>query len=153
MVFWAANPTFADIDEHACQTSLTAECQSAAHLRGFSVGDETTEPVLGIGQVLQPSRSDSGNPAPVTCIGCHSATPDKGFVTFADSYPWHTATASVQGPMGTPPERRVLPDGDCPPASRRCNSPAGGRSRSASTRRPPIRSGSQACGSASGRWV
>ena len=100
MVFWAANPASADIDQHACQTSLTALCLQAAQLLGFSVGDESTEPVLTIGQVAQPSRTDSGNPAPVTCIGCHSATPDKGFVTFADSYPWRTATASVQGPAG-----------------------------------------------------
>ncbi len=109
MVFWAANPMFADIDEHACQTSLTADCKSAAELLGFSVGDEKTEPVLTIGQVLQPSRLDSGNPAPVTCIGCHSATPDKGFVTFADSYPWRTATASVQGPTATSPSGAPLP--------------------------------------------
>lgn len=109
MVFWAANPQFADIDEHACQSNLTADCQSAAQLLGFSVGEEKTESVLNIGQVLQPSRSDSGNPAPVTCIGCHSATPDKGFVTFADSYPWHTATASVQGPMGMPASGAAFP--------------------------------------------
>lgn len=114
MVFWAANPTFADIDEHACEMNLTADCKSAAELRGFAVGDETTESVLGIGQVLQPSRSDSGNTAPVTCIGCHSATPDKGFVTFADSYPWHTATASVQGPMGTPPSGAPFPSVTAP---------------------------------------
>jgi hypothetical protein len=109
MVFWAANPTYADIDEHACQTNLTAACQSAAQLLGFSVGDETTEPVLGIGQVLQGSKVDSGNAAPVTCIGCHSATPDKGFVTFADSYPWRTATASVQGATGAVPSGRPFP--------------------------------------------
>lgn len=47
--FVAADPMFADIDEHACQTSLTAECQSAMQLRGFSPGDETTVPLLGIG--------------------------------------------------------------------------------------------------------
>jgi hypothetical protein len=98
MVFWAANPSFADINEHDCQTTLTEQCKSAAQLLGFAVGNDKTEPVLTIGQVLQPSKLDSGNPAPVTCIGCHSATPDKGFVTFADSYPWRTATASVQGP-------------------------------------------------------
>ena len=109
MVFRAANPTYADIDEHACQQSLTAACQSAAELRGFSVGDETTESVLAIGQVAQSSRLDSGNPAPVTCIGCHSATPDKGFVTFADSYPWRTATASVQGTTGTIPSGGAFP--------------------------------------------
>jgi hypothetical protein len=109
MVFWAANPASADIDQHACQTSLTATCLQAAQLLGFSVGDESTEPVLTIGQVAQPSRTDGGKPAPVTCIGCHSATPDKGFVTFADSYPWRTATASVQGPAGVVPSGGSYP--------------------------------------------
>ena len=109
MVFWAANPASADIDQHACQTNLTAACLGAAQLLGFSVGDETTEPVLTINQVAQRSRTDSGNPAPVTCIGCHSATPDKGFVTFADSYPWRTATASVQGSAAAVPSGMSFP--------------------------------------------
>jgi hypothetical protein len=109
MVFWAANPSSADLDQHACQTSLTGPCLTAAQLLGFSVGDETTEPVLTIGQVKQASRTDSGNPAPVTCIGCHSATPDKGFVTFADSYPWRTASASVQGAAAASPSGNAFP--------------------------------------------
>lgn len=97
VVFFAGNPTFADVDEHACQTTLTADCVSATQLRRFSVGDETTVQTLGIDQVRLRSRMDSGLPAPVTCIGCHSATPDPGFVTFVDSYPWGASIASIQG--------------------------------------------------------
>lgn len=108
MVFWAANPAFADIDEHACQTAPNSNCQNVASLLGFSVGDETTESVLGIGQVAQTSKVDNGATAPVTCIGCHSATPDKGFVTFVDSYPWRTATASVEGATGMVPSGMQL---------------------------------------------
>jgi hypothetical protein len=108
MVFWAANPAFADIDEHTCQTAPTPNCQNVASLLGFSVGDETVEPVLGIGQVAQQSKVDNGAPATVTCIGCHSATPDKGFVTFVDSYPWRTATASVEGATGMVPSGMQL---------------------------------------------
>ncbi|HET6148596.1 MAG TPA: hypothetical protein VFH68_13765 [Polyangia bacterium] len=102
MVFWAANPAFVGTDQHACQASLTPACLSVAELRGFEVGSETTANVLSLSQVAQRSRTDSGDDAPVTCIGCHSATPDKSFVTFADSYPWRTATASVAGTGVTP---------------------------------------------------
>jgi hypothetical protein len=100
--FVAANPMFADIDEHACQTSLTGACASAMQLRGFSPGDETTVPLLGIGQVLQPSRLDSGNPAPVTCTGCHSPMPEPGYVSFVDSYPWRAATAALDSLSSAP---------------------------------------------------
>lgn len=98
MVFWAANPAYVNIDPHMCQPpNAVTPCLPIAELRGFAVGNETTESVLSLTQVLQRSRTDSGNDAPMTCIGCHSATPDKSFVTFADSYPWRTATASVAG--------------------------------------------------------
>jgi hypothetical protein len=39
VVFFAGNPTYADVDEHACQTNLTAACTSATHLRSFSVAE------------------------------------------------------------------------------------------------------------------
>jgi hypothetical protein len=99
MVFWAANPAFVNIDPHMCQppNGNPTTCANIAELRGFEVGSETTATVLQIGDVAQRTTTDSGNPSPVTCIGCHSATPDKSFVTFADSYPWRTATASVAG--------------------------------------------------------
>jgi len=98
MVFWAANPAYVGIDPHMCQPpNPVAPCLGIAELQGFAVGDERTEKVLGLDQVVQRSRTDAGNDAPMTCIGCHSATPDKSFVAFADSYPWRTATASVAG--------------------------------------------------------
>jgi hypothetical protein len=97
LIFWAANPTTVDIDAHMCQPPNPIDkCATGTKLLGFSVGDESTIPVLQIPQVKQPSKVDSGNPAPVTCIGCHSGMPDSGFVTFVDSYPWRAATASVQ---------------------------------------------------------
>jgi len=99
--FVAADPTYADVDEHACQTSLTASCASAVQLRGFSPGDTTTLPLLGISQVQQPSRLDSGGPAPVTCIGCHSRMPEANYVTFVDSYPWRAATALLEVGLST----------------------------------------------------
>ena len=109
MLFWSVDPALADIDEHACQTSLTATCAAAGQLLGFSVGDETTEPVLDIGQIQQPSRLDSGAPAPVTCVGCHSPMPDPEFVTFVDSYPWRAGTASVQGTTSSVPSGAPFP--------------------------------------------
>jgi hypothetical protein len=96
MVFWAANPSKLDIDIKVCRATPT-ECADASELRGFAVGDATTIPVLAINQVQQTTQDDSGNSSPVTCIGCHSGTPDDGFVTFVDSYPWRAVTASVQG--------------------------------------------------------
>jgi hypothetical protein len=97
LVFWAANPTTVDLDAHMCQPPNPLDkCATGTKLLGFSVGDESTIPVLQIPQVKQPSKVDSGNPSPVTCIGCHSGMPDTGFVTFVDSYPWRAATASVQ---------------------------------------------------------
>jgi hypothetical protein len=103
MVFWAANPGPVDINIVNCRPpNAVTLCLNTAELQGFSVGDEKTETVLSVGQVIQPSRKDDGNPSPVTCIGCHTATPDQSFVTFVDSYPWRAVTASVAGAAATP---------------------------------------------------
>jgi WD40-like Beta Propeller Repeat len=97
LVFWAANPALVGAQPADCYKDLTL-CANASQLRGFSVGDESTVLVLAINQVQQPSRAqDSGNPAPVVCIGCHAATPDPSFVTLIDHYSWRAATASVAG--------------------------------------------------------
>jgi hypothetical protein len=109
VVFLAANPMFADFDEHACQVSLTAACVSAAQLRSFAIGDETTTPALGIDQVRLLSRGETGTPTLVTCIGCHSQTPDNGFVTFIDSFPWRASIASVEGLAASSPTGSVYP--------------------------------------------
>ena len=99
MIFWAADPTVVGVMPAQCQAN-PALCNNAAELRAFAVGSETTQSVLQIGQVAQQSRLDSGNLAKVTCIGCHSGTPDSGFVLFVDNYPWRAVSASVQ--MGSP---------------------------------------------------
>ncbi|MEO8214812.1 MAG: hypothetical protein ABI560_16545 [Myxococcales bacterium] len=98
LIFWAANPALVDIDPHLCRPpNALANCANASMLRGFSVGDEKTIPVLNLSQVMQGSRTDSGAASPVICVGCHSGMPDTGFVTFVDHYPWRAVTASVQG--------------------------------------------------------
>jgi len=96
MVFWAANPAQLGVDPHVCQSDVS-KCSSGSELRGFGVGSETTASVLKISDVKQQSHSDSGNPAPVTCIGCHTATPDSAYVSFIDNYPWPAVTAAVSG--------------------------------------------------------
>jgi hypothetical protein len=95
MVFWAANPALVGAMPQDCYKNV-ALCSNASELRGFSVGDASTETVLSISQVMQPSRAaDSGNPAPVICIGCHGATPDDTFVSIDDHYAWRSALAGV----------------------------------------------------------
>jgi hypothetical protein len=101
MVFWAANPALADIDPETCRTGTVTQCANAAELQGFAVGNETVQTVLNVSQVAQPTRNNSGATTAVTCIGCHTGTPDSGFVSFIDSYPWRAVTASVQGATAT----------------------------------------------------
>jgi hypothetical protein len=98
LIFWAANPTQVDLDPHMCwpPNGVLANCANGSKLLGFSVGDESTIPVMQIAQVTQGSRTDSGNPSHVICVGCHSGMPDSGYVTFVDHYPWRAATGSVQ---------------------------------------------------------
>jgi hypothetical protein len=98
LVFWAANPMLVGAMPPDCYKDLTL-CANASQLRGFSVGDESTVEVLGISQVAQMSRKDDGNLAPVICIGCHAGTPDDGFVSFTDHYPWRAAVAGVASGM------------------------------------------------------
>jgi hypothetical protein len=98
IVYLAGNPAYVGIDAHACQPpNPLTPCLGIADLRGFAVGDETTLVLLSVDQVAQASRTDAGNTTPVTCVGCHSATPDSSFVTLVDSYPWRAATASIAG--------------------------------------------------------
>jgi hypothetical protein len=104
MVFWAADPTLVGADPNYCRKPgndpatgmpYLAACSTASELRGFAIGDESTEKVLGIADVQQTVLDSGGAPAPVVCIGCHTKTPDDGFVSFVDHYPWRAATASV----------------------------------------------------------
>ena len=84
MVYWAA----------------IGEQPADAWLAGFAVGDESVITALGVDQVKQAGRKDQGgNPrgnGSVTCIGCHTSTPDGEAVVFTDHWPWGNAVASIK---------------------------------------------------------
>src|ERR1039457_6449081 len=90
IVYWAADPGSywnQNVDTQNDATSI---------LRGFKVGEEGVVDPLILSKVQQPSRDMGFNVRKPTCIGCHSATPDPGFVSFVDNWPWGSAIAGVQ---------------------------------------------------------
>jgi mono/diheme cytochrome c family protein len=60
-------------------------------LKGFAVGSTSVVPVLTPGQVEMPT---SGGAA-VTCVGCHTSTPDGLYASFTAQGPWANAIASI----------------------------------------------------------
>src|SRR5947207_2989014 len=79
-------------------------------LSGFAVGDEGVVEVLRPNQAAmktwkqgldQPQRS-------VTCIGCHTSTPDGSYIAFNDFYPWGAVLASGISPVGSAPPATIL---------------------------------------------
>jgi hypothetical protein len=75
-------------------TSFTA--LAAPALNGFAIGGESVEQLLIPSDVTSWQTADQGlNRRAVTCIGCHTATPD-GYVSFNDAYPWGGVIASVK---------------------------------------------------------
>jgi hypothetical protein len=68
----------------------------ATELRGFSLGDESTTPVLKVAQVQQPSTLENGVARHVVCMGCHVATPDSSYIAFVDDWPWNLVVAGVK---------------------------------------------------------
>jgi hypothetical protein len=92
IVFWAVKP------EEVGRGLTSPTDVYASELRGFSVGDESTIPVLQSRQVMQSSADEAGIKRPVRCIGCHAAlpAPDDGFVAFVDDWPWNLAVAGVK---------------------------------------------------------
>jgi hypothetical protein len=89
IVFLAMDPTAVGIQD------VTKVQDSIALLRGFRGGDESTVPVLKLSQIKQTAKSQSGQSSKPTCIGCHSATPDPGFVAFVDNWPFTSVIAGV----------------------------------------------------------
>lgn len=95
MVFWSTE---------SFSTSATT-----TNLQGFTVGDETTvtvlQPAPQVTQTVLADNPDGGNlstvPQPVTCIGCHSATPDGQYVGFTAQWPWPNVLATVSPDAGT----------------------------------------------------
>jgi hypothetical protein len=68
-------------------------------LKGFKVGDESVVAALAPAQVQMPTSGGQ-----VTCVGCHTSTPDGLFASFVAQGPWSNAIASIQGTnTGTQP--------------------------------------------------
>jgi len=89
IVFWAADPAAVG------NQNVTTVQDTTSLLLGFSVGEEGSSPALKFSQVKQPSRDQSYNKRTPTCIGCHAATPNKGYVAFIDNWPWNSVIAGV----------------------------------------------------------
>ena len=62
-------------------------------LKGFKVGDETVVPALAPAQVQMKTAGGAG----VSCVGCHTSTPDGLFASFVAQGPWSNALGSIQG--------------------------------------------------------
>ncbi len=90
IVYWAADPAAVG------NQSVDTQNDATSILRGFTVGEEGIVDALLLSQVQQSSRTMSANIRKPTCSGCHSATPDSGFVAFVDNWPWDSVIAGVK---------------------------------------------------------
>jgi hypothetical protein len=90
IVYWAADPTAVG------NQNVTTVQSSTSFLRGFTVGEEGVADTLKFSDVKQSSRDQSAAKRTPTCIGCHSSTPDSGFVAFVDNWPWNSVIAGVK---------------------------------------------------------
>jgi hypothetical protein len=86
LVYWAADPAEKGSNKPATSSSL----------QGFPVGAEAAGPVLSVRDVQMQTRAANFSLRNVTCIGCHSSTPDGEAVAFIDNYPWSMAIAEVK---------------------------------------------------------
>ncbi|HET9932485.1 MAG TPA: hypothetical protein VFQ35_17405 [Polyangiaceae bacterium] len=101
MVYWA--------NVKAQTGDTVTEGDAAGWLMGFSVGDEDVVEALRVKDIKTQTRGYSANPKAVTCIGCHTSTPDGEAVTFTSFFPWGGAIAGV-----TKTNRGQLPTGVTP---------------------------------------
>ncbi|MFT3764728.1 MAG: hypothetical protein QM820_04305 [Minicystis sp.] len=61
-------------------------------LKGFQAGDESVALALQPAQVKMPTVKGD----PVSCVGCHTSTPDGKYAGFTAQGPWGNALASVE---------------------------------------------------------
>jgi hypothetical protein len=61
-------------------------------LKGFSIGDESVVAALAPSQV----KMQAAGGAQVTCLGCHTSTPDGKYAGFTTQGPWGNAIASIE---------------------------------------------------------
>jgi hypothetical protein len=79
--------------------SIMGGLNGATALKGFKAGDESVVTALLPAQVQMPTTGGQ-----VTCVGCHTSTPDGLFAGFTAQDPWGNAIASVQaGSVGQAP--------------------------------------------------
>jgi hypothetical protein len=86
----SGNFTIAPAD--AAGTIVYWTTSGGSSLKGFTVGDESVITALTPPQVDMPTANNTA----VTCIGCHSSTPDGKFVGFTAQGPWGNAVASIE---------------------------------------------------------
>jgi hypothetical protein len=77
-------------------------------LSGFAVGDEGVVEVLRPPQAKMQTYDQGLNPRAVTCVGCHTSTPDGSYIAFNDFYPWGAVLASGTSPAGAAPPSNIL---------------------------------------------
>ncbi len=95
MVYWA--------------TTSVEETTTASRLVGFQVGEEGTVDALHITDVKESNlfnEAGAQKPTPpvsggapagqVSCIGCHTSTPDGSAVVFKDGWPWAGIVSSIE---------------------------------------------------------
>jgi hypothetical protein len=95
MVYWA--------------TTSVEETTTASKLIGFQVGEEGTVDALHITDVKESNlfnEAGAQKPTPpvsggapagqVSCIGCHTSTPDGSAVAFKDGWPWAGIVSSIE---------------------------------------------------------
>ncbi|HEX3776958.1 MAG TPA: hypothetical protein VHV51_20940 [Polyangiaceae bacterium] len=95
MVYWA--------------TTSVEETETASKLVGFQVGEEGTVDALHITDVKESNlfnEAGAQKPTPpvsggapagqVSCIGCHTSTPDGSAVAFKDGWPWAGIISSIE---------------------------------------------------------
>jgi len=80
-------------------------------LHGFAVGDEGVVEVLRPNQAAMTTYDQGVNSRAVTCIGCHTSTPDGAYIAFNDFYPWGAVLASGTTPVGAAPPSSILGPG------------------------------------------
>ncbi|MFZ5895312.1 MAG: hypothetical protein ACOY0T_29920 [Myxococcota bacterium] len=102
MVYWA--------NVKAQTADTVAEGDAAGWLMGFSVGDEDVIEALRVKDVKVQTRGYAAQSKPVTCIGCHSSTPDGEAVSFTAFWPWSGAVVGI-----TKNNRGQLPSYVTPP--------------------------------------
>ncbi len=99
MVYWGSNQSKDNVN--------------SSKLVGFKVGQETTQDALTPLQVSEADIRDEtyalkgavtsewsdptgAQPGHVSCIGCHTSTPDGDSVSFNNGFPWAGVTASIE---------------------------------------------------------